>query len=171
MIDKRLAGIYVLMKEFGGFKIKGLEERVFVQKAIYLLQVLDIDLRFRFSWYLRGPYSTDLTQSVFEIKGDEKLQERAETYSIRKEVVPAVDRLHGFLKAKPQPLTEPQWLELLSSIHYLKHISKAVISQDSVGGVLRDVGKGKFSDEQANAAWKVLDDAGLIDRKVIPLQE
>lgn len=170
-MDRRLTGIYVLMRELGGFKIKELEERVFVQKAIYLLQVLDIDLRFRFSWYLRGPYSTDLTQCVFEIEGDQKLQERAETYSLRKEVVPAVDRLHGFLKAMPLPLTEPEWLELLSSIHYLKHISKAVISQNSVGSVLRDVGKGKFSDEQANTAWEVLDAVGLIDRKVIPLQE
>lgn len=171
-MDRRLTGIYVLMRELvGGFRIEELEERVFVQKAIYLLQVLGIDLRFRFSWYLRGPYSTDLTQCVFEINGDKKLQERAESYSLRREVVPGVDRLRGILEAKPEVLDPPDWLELLSSIHYLKHISKADISQDSVGDVLRDVGKEKFSDDQANAAWEELAATGLIDRKVIPLKE
>ncbi len=170
-MDRRLAGIYVLMREFGGFRIEELEERVFVQKAIYLLQVLGIDLRFRFSWYLRGPYSTDLTQSVYEIAGIADLSEKTENYTIRPEVMPAIDRLHKLVEAMPKKLDKPEWLELLSSIHYLKHISKADVSLDTIGDVLREVGKGKFSNDQANAAWEELAAKGLIDRKVIPLKE
>ena len=142
---------------------------MFTQKAIYLLQVLGIDLRFRFSWYLRGPYSTDLARSVYEIAGITDVEERTRDCGIRSEVKPAIDRMCGLLNAKPKLLGKPEWLELLSSIHYLKHISKADVGRDTIGDVLRDVGKGKFSNEQAREAWDHLDKVGLINSKVIPL--
>ncbi|MDH3890552.1 MAG: hypothetical protein OEV49_05675 [candidate division Zixibacteria bacterium] len=169
MIDKRLAGIYLLMEELGGFGIDDLEDRVFVQKAIYLLQVLGIDLRYRFSWYLRGPYSTHLTQSVFELTSNKSMQDEAKKLTIRPEVRPAINKLKKLMEAKPESLTPSSWLELLGSIHYLKHISKAIASKDVAGAILGRAGKDWFSDEEAVAAWDQLDSVGLIGNIKLPL--
>lgn len=43
------------------------DDRLILQKAVYLLQSAGIQIGFRFHWYLRGPYSPDLTSAAFGI--------------------------------------------------------------------------------------------------------
>lgn len=168
-MDMRLAGIYLILKELGGFNIGTLEERVFVQKAIYLLQVLGLDLRFRFSWYLRGPYSKTLSQCVYEIYDDQELKDRSDKLKLKPEIDPVLTQLKGWMDKVPTGLELSQWFELLSSIHYVKHISKPSesVTEANIGDFLKKVGKKVFSAEMIGEAWRTLDSAGLISEKQI----
>lgn len=43
------------------------ENRLLIQKAIYLLQSIGMELNYDFSWYLYGPYSPELASEVYAI--------------------------------------------------------------------------------------------------------
>lgn len=168
-MDQRLAGIYLVMKELGGFSLNSFDDRLFLQKAIYLLQILGVDLRFRFSWYLRGPYSNALTQCAFEIDGSDTLKSNFDKLKLRPEVLQVLEYHKRWLQDKPATLSKPRWLELLSSIHYLIHISRPVpsVTLQNVGGYLETAGKPGFDEQYIQAAWYTLNKAGLIDRKTL----
>src|SRR5690349_21463644 len=44
------------------------EQRLLIQKKTYLAQLTGFDLRYRFAWYVHGPYSRQLTYDVFRLK-------------------------------------------------------------------------------------------------------
>ena len=46
------------------------DERLILQKAVYMLQSAGVHLGYRFRWYLRGPYSPDMTAGAFGIVGE-----------------------------------------------------------------------------------------------------
>ncbi len=93
--------------------------RLIIQKAIYLAQAAGHDCGHYFRWYLRGPYSPDLTRDVFGIKAefDAKLDD-----SDRWELEPAaLSRLSRVKELIPHDETRVQArkLELLASVHFL----------------------------------------------------
>src|SRR5438445_12999592 len=45
-------------------------DRLILQKTLYLLQNAGVHLGYRFRWYLRGPYSPDMTAGAFGIVGE-----------------------------------------------------------------------------------------------------
>ena len=47
-------------------KIDDFEDRLIIQKAVYLLDLKGIKSGFNFHLYVRGPYSKDLTDQVYE---------------------------------------------------------------------------------------------------------
>ncbi len=47
--------------------LESFENRLILQKAIYLLQFIGMDLNYDFSWYLYGPYSPELAAEAFAI--------------------------------------------------------------------------------------------------------
>ena len=103
-MDQRLAGIYLVMRELrelGDFSLKSFDDRLFLQKAIYLLQILGVDLRFRFSWYLRGPYSNALTQCAFEIDVSDTLKSNFDKLKLRPEVLQVLEYHKRWLQDKP----------------------------------------------------------------------
>ncbi len=73
------------------------DQRLIVQKVVYLLQYFGLPVDWNYSWYLRGPYSTELTKALFETpessrsseaRGDDSEINRAVT-EIRKHFSPA----------------------------------------------------------------------------------
>lgn len=172
-VDQRLAGIYLVireLRELRDFSLKSFDDRLFLQKAIYLLQILGVDLRFRFSWYLRGPYSNALTQCAFEIDASDTLKSDFDKLTLRSEVLQVLKFHKQWLQKIPVSLSRPRWLELLSSIHYLIHISRPVpsVTLQNVGGYLETAGKQGFDEQDIQAAWDTLNKAGLIDHKTLP---
>jgi hypothetical protein len=92
-----------------------------VQKAVYLGQAAGVDLGYRYNWYMMGPYSPALTRDYFALSealavaddesGGYELQEgvRARLATIKPLLSPPAD----------VPLSAPEWLEVLASVHYL----------------------------------------------------
>jgi len=56
--------LFMVAKEFG-LNRKSLEQRIRLQKTIYLLQVHGVKLAYGFSWYKYGPYSLDLVKDAY----------------------------------------------------------------------------------------------------------
>jgi uncharacterized protein YwgA len=51
-------------------KVATFHDRLILQKAVYLLQSAGVHFGYRFRWYLRGPYSPDMTAGAFGIVGE-----------------------------------------------------------------------------------------------------
>jgi hypothetical protein len=76
------------LKALGGFKpsIGSFEDRLKIQKIIYLLELKGIKMGFSYSLYVRGPYSPDLTKEIYvkredfeNLRSDAKLSQKEET--------------------------------------------------------------------------------------------
>lgn len=95
------------------------DRRLVVQKAAYLAQAAGVGLGYYFRWYLRGPYSPDLTSDAFSIQDELAANnDEAETW----ELDPSSRSKLGDLKpllSSPSEKDRARSLELLASIHYL----------------------------------------------------
>jgi hypothetical protein len=163
-MDLKLASIFLLSQELGGFNKDTLEDRIFIQKAIYLIQLLGVDLRYRFSWYHRGPFSFDLSDVVYQIYG-ERMSEETKELKVSPDIQPAINEINGLVAKKPYNLHKGEWLELLSSIHYLKWIAGIGMSSATAAAYLAEVGKSQFTEAEVTLAWECLHNVGLIENK------
>jgi len=147
--------------------------RLNVQKKVYLAQIAGTDLGYRFGWYIRGPYSTDLTQDAFTLK-DEIASGEADhkAFQLAPKVTKALDTAKKIWDSPPKSTDNDDWLELLASLHYLKHIAYrphgAKRDFDEVFELLiQSKPQFKKRKEEARAAWKRLDDFGLVRAKTL----
>lgn len=158
-----------------GLVLETFEDRLKLQKAIYLSQHLPLDLGYRFSWYVHGPYSPDLTETAFayfEKKQDfDNLLHEGEV-KLSSSGKLKLDKVKKLFSSKPADWekTDTEWLELLASIHYLKHI--AFLPEDitpltiyNCREALGKFGKRHFTQDEIELAWNSLDQAGLINSK------
>jgi uncharacterized protein YwgA len=172
-----LVVLKLLLDEIGqGLDLSRFEERLKLQKRLYLLQLANLDLGYRFGWYLRGPYCRELTRDAFALKEHLDSSGAGQAAMQGKELAPHVKEKVGMAvkiwKPVPENASEAQWLELLASLHYLRHI--AYLRNDRNRGfpfVYSRLAKDKprFKDKKvlAHVAWQRLDCAGLIAKKVL----
>lgn len=147
--------------------------RLNVQKKVYLAQIAGTDLGYRYGWYIRGPYSTGLTQDAFALK-DEIASGETEykAFQLASKVTKALDTAKKIWDSPPKSTDNDDWLELLASLHYLRHIAYrpqgATRNFDEVFGLLIQ-SKPQFAKrkEEARAAWKRLDEFGLVKAKTL----
>ncbi len=95
------------------------DERLIVQKSIYLAKAAGRDCGYYFRWYLRGPYSPDLTRDVFSIKAeiDAGLDDSA-AWMLDAHSTDQLKRVRRLIP-KGDPDTTTRKLELLASVHFL----------------------------------------------------
>jgi uncharacterized protein YwgA len=64
-----LKKLIALIKESGiKVNVDNFQDRLILQKLVYLLKLSGINLGYSFSLYVRGPYSPDLTKEFYEYK-------------------------------------------------------------------------------------------------------
>lgn len=158
----------ILLDEFDGLELDGFDDRLTLQKRIYLLQLFGVDLRYQYNWYVRGPYCPSLTEEAFELdRRKDETEKLSSAYELTQE---ARKRLQEYRKFEKEMLSTdlPRFLELAASIHYLKHIGflPGGVTKDNIKKKLLERGKGYFSDEQVNSAWGLLDKYELILNKM-----
>lgn len=119
-MDRRQIALKLTMDRLGlRFAIDRFNDRLVLQKAVYLAQAAGIGLGYHYRWYLYGPYSPALTRDAYAVAmdlaagNDESKGWRLDETS--------VERLEG---VKPLFCEEdrgelPRWLELLASVHFL----------------------------------------------------
>jgi uncharacterized protein YwgA len=158
---------------FEDIKIDSFEKRKILQKKIYLLHLTGIDLGYRYNWYLEGPYSPALADATFTLREEIKYDKEFDNYKLNSTTESKFGTL-GRIVDLPIDLktSEPEWLELLASLHYLKHIAYwAGKDNPQFGEVFEKLIKSKphFKNKKdlAKAAWKRLDDNGLVANKTI----
>ncbi len=150
--------------------------RLQLQKKIYLVQVSGLDLGYRFSWYLRGPYSTGLAADAFALQDDIELgDDEWRQFDL-------AEPERGRLKATREMFECPvqfgestdDWLELLTSLHYLRHIAyhaKGASREFADIFELLASHKPKLRDKrvQTEQAWGCLESVGLIASKTLSI--
>lgn len=102
--------------------IDDVQKRKLIQKAVYLGQRAGVDLGYRFSWYLMGPYSSVLTKDYYALDDSDREELRGRTL-----VESAQRKLQGVVPLMQVPagveLSRPEWVELVASLDYLLTVS------------------------------------------------
>ncbi len=147
-------------------------KRFQVQKQVYVAQIAGVDLGYRYGWYIHGPYSTSLTSDTFTLKqeiedGDTEFDE----YRLHPDVIERLEEAKKLCqKADNFTDSTDDWLELLASLHFLRHIAYRPTGKtmdfDAVFDKLIE-SKPKFTNRKSDAqlAWDQLDEFGLIEAK------
>jgi len=156
---RRVEALGGLLKRIGNFDpesfINSFEARLIFQKTIYLLQAFGLYLGYRFSWYLRGPYSPDLARDGFELVAIYE-----ETPLVRFKRLEAEKRFLQFLAFLGDKKNDAKWLETLASIHFLKRVYPP-LTKNEIFEKIRE--KQPYIDrEYFEKAWEHLRKHGLI---------
>jgi hypothetical protein len=69
--NSRKVALGGLLHRIGSFDPKSYEtsfnSRLVLQKTVYLMEQFGLNIGYSFSWYLRGPYSPNLTRDTYEL--------------------------------------------------------------------------------------------------------
>ena len=158
---------------FEDIEIDNFTKRKILQKKIYLLQLTGVDLGHRYNWYLKGPYCPALANDTFTLREEIKYDDDFNNYELNSKTKSKFDTLNKIVSLPDTPETsEPEWLELVASLHYLKHIAYwPGKNNPEFGEVFEKLTESKphFADkmELAEVAWKRLDDVGLVGNKTL----
>ena len=158
---------------FGDIKIEDFTARKILQKKIYLLQLMGIDLGYRYNWYLYGPYCPALADDTFTLRDEIRYYDEFKNYELNSKTNSKFKKLNKITIPPDTPETsEPEWLELVASLHYLKHIAYwSGKDNPEFEEVFQKLGKSKphLADKRklAEAAWERLNDAGLVGNKTL----
>ncbi|WP_192847455.1 hypothetical protein [Aureimonas sp. AU40] len=101
--------------------IQSVSERVRIQKAIYLAQVMGVNLGYSYSWYVKGPYSTSLTRDYYALQDSaDEVDGEIAGKTLHPDLLDKMSNIRHLL-AKPVEvaLDKWQWYELLASMHFL----------------------------------------------------
>ena len=158
---------------FANIEINNFSARKILQKKIYLFQLTGVDLGYRYNWYLRGPYCPALADNTFSLKEEIEYDNEYEKYELNSETIEKFDILENVEKLPINPQTvEHEWLELVASLHYLKHIAYwGRKDNPDFPEVFQKLVESKphFEDKRhlAQVAWERLDEVGLVAQKVL----
>ena len=164
-MDRQQIGVKLAIDGLGRtLKVDDFDDRLILQKTVYLAQAKGVHLGYYYKWYLHGPYCSSLTKDLYAIdtEGDYADEECArwnldeESTARLKELIPL------FEKSDTQELARE--LELLASVHFL--IERKQVpdkSPDKIKDVLDLYDKG-FSEEEVVHALGVLDEHSLLSQ-------
>lgn len=161
------------MAPLGGVDMSTFSGRLALQKHVYLMQLFGIDLGYRFSWYLHGPYSPALAERGFEVEErKETINQLLENVTLEEWVQDRLRKYQELVNAKPDGTPMDLWLEVLASLHYLKHIMPGQPTEKrDQAYVISDLLQRKPSLKKHYAiitcAWTALEGFGLTEHKTI----
>jgi len=94
-------------------------DRILLQKKVYLAQDIGLPLGYGYSWYIHGPYSTDLTAVAYQIipEGFDSIEANKfkEKYS---KIISLVNNLESKIEKCNLHMSNVLWYELIASIAY-----------------------------------------------------
>jgi len=126
-VEARLIALKLFLDELGlDHNITTVQDRKRFQKAVFLGQMAGADMGYRYGWYLMGPYSSALTRDYYELSEALSIDdEDVKNYSLNSDIRNLLEKIKPcFSVPADVKLPMEDWLELLSSILYLKKISE-----------------------------------------------
>jgi len=134
-------------------KLNSFTGRKRIQKSVYLLQQLGANLHFGYTWYVHGPYSPDLTRTIFNPIQDQPSRE------LNKNELEIVNIARNFLA---QYFYSADSLELVVSLIYVikNGLKDGYDSKQKIIGYLREQ-KPHFSVDRIESAWQKIEQSEL----------
>ena len=119
MVDRQTVELGFLLRQFKDyeFSMANLDNRIQLQKFIYMLQVHNIYLGYDYSWYVRGPYCTTLARRGFTL---ERIYDEVPKNEVRFADRRIQDRFARFKKFISGKVNNVKYLEAVASLHMLK---------------------------------------------------
>lgn len=163
-MNKRQLGAKLTLDALGiPLKLGKFDERLIVQKAMYLATAAGHDCGYYFRWYLRGPYCSELTRDVFSINAEVSTgEDESSRWTLDSTTKTRLERIKRLVPA--DTTAAAQKLELLASVHYLvdrRQVPGADV--DAIVQLLRRYGK-DFSRKDVETALHELRTNGLLPR-------
>jgi uncharacterized protein YwgA len=145
------------------FKIESFEDRLIMQKAVYLGQAAGVNLGYYYQWYLYGPYSPSLTRDEYAIATDISAGlDESEGWKLDDASSGRLEKIRAIF-AEPERNKLARKLELLASVHFLierRQVSK--VDSGRITATLRRFNKDYFSEEGVKKAIEELKTYGLL---------
>ncbi len=101
-----------------------IDDRKRMQKLVFLLPKFGIDIRFKFNWYIHGPYSPVLTDILYDIVRGQGIYPD----SLNQQELGRVKKMKAFLGEDVRSADE---LELLASIEFLSDVAGGLKDQNA----------------------------------------
>jgi len=102
------------------FSMNAFNDRLRLQKIIYMVEAFGVYLGYDFSWYLRGPYCTSLTRAGFELEQIVRdIPDNAKAQFLRKDARERFDRCVRFIGSIMDGPNDLDRLEIAASVHLL----------------------------------------------------
>lgn len=138
----------VLKRIYSQFNMGTFDDRIKLQKIVYLLQAKNINLGYNFEWYLYGPYSVGLTKDGFQI---EDLQKSVEVEFSDKITEQNFNEFINFIRPHQEDVI---WLEIASSIHLLKKMYPSQSKNQIIEDILNKRGELSKKRKDIEKIWQ-----------------
>lgn len=161
-MNRRQISALLVLKELGiKYEMESFEERLSVQKSMYLAQAAGVNIGHYFNWYLRGPYSPGLSKDVFGAIQNYNADTATDGWELDQGTRTKLGKLKKAFEP-PTPLKKPTWLELLASVHFL--IDRKQVASREPRSLMAQLAKYRkvYTQEQVTEALKRLRNIGLL---------
>jgi len=140
--------------------VSSFDHRLVIQKAVCVLQHAGIHLGYRFRWYLRGPYSTEVASDAFWLAGQSKaFAEELEGWRLDEASRSRIADLKALFTATSVSALAER-LELLGSILFMVRTKQAAPEAKDITRLLRSNNK-HFKEAEVSEALATLSRYGF----------
>jgi uncharacterized protein YwgA len=136
-------------------KMESFEGRLKLQKTVYLMQSFGLNIGYTFSWYIRGPYSSELAKDGYALREIYSTLQRG-----RFKDPQAEQRFKSFLTFINQRKEDADWLEIVASVHFLRRVFPQLTRENIIQTVKKK--QRYFTTEQCKKAWEYLESWRMI---------
>jgi uncharacterized protein YwgA len=119
-----LAGL--VKRVYGNFNMSTFQNRLILQKFVFLMRHFKIDLGYDFSLYLRGPYSPDLARDAFQVES------WANVSKVQFEDSKSEEQFNKCVLFIEKKKTDTNWLEIQSTLSLIKQSHKNLSDEQVV---------------------------------------
>ena len=141
----------IVLRDLHCYSLETISDRILLQKKVFLAQDIGLPLGYGYSWYIHGPYSTDLTAVAYQVipEGFEAV-ERNSLKAPYSRMIERVNSLETEIKMCGIKIGVVQWYELLASIAYWYR--RGYTDENRIIARIKET-KPQFSEEQTKAAF------------------
>lgn len=180
--DQALMAKVIAEAQNAAQKEGGFIGRTSVQKLLYFLKILGVPMGYRFRLHHYGPFCAEIMSDVDSLVADEVIRDTASSDAHYSNYIQSinynelVDKYEGKLREHLEIISAvanafatfpPEELELLTTIDFLYRSKKATGHQgpfkEFVLKKLKDVKKGKFTDEKSTNYYDLMVKINLIE--------
>lgn len=152
IMNKAYIATAIAFRDLHCDSINTIDERILLQKKIFLAQDLGLPLGYGYNWYIHGPYSSDLTTVAYQIipEGFESIEKNTfkKKYS---DMIKKVNDLESDITSDNINLKTVQWYELIASIAYW--YERGIKKEDDIVEKIKTT-KPQFTTKQTVSALK-----------------
>lgn len=141
----------IVLRDLHCYSLETISDRILLQKKVFLAQDIGLPLGYGYSWYIHGPYSTDLTAVAYQVipEGFEAIEQNS-LKAPYDEMINRVNSLETKIRDCDIRIGVVQWYELLASIAYW--YKRGYTDEQQMISRIKET-KPQFTEEQTKVAF------------------